>query len=640
MKLVKAKIINYRSIENVNINFDYNTKIFVGLSETGKSNLLKALNTLSPLIKTTTRDIREDIESAEESYIEFLIRLDDPDKEEIRKIIQDKCFNVDYDNLLLNKEKKRITLDYFLDRDYIYKVDVIEGTKYFQYYKIDDDDYILNENVSFINGSETEPVDIFEGNIQFDQKTLYVPSNIYEFEQESKIEKATLSELNNFISGTIIEYLKSKKWNVLFWKYKEENILPSEIKTEDFVNNPNKCLPLKKLFELYGIKDIKKEYDLKKSTSRSNSFENLLNKISINATLYLKKKWKTMPKDTKIVINESGENLRISIEDSKNKYDMLDRSDGYKRLLSFLILISIDNTNSNLNNSLLLIDCPEAEIDIPGQKYLRDELIEIGKKNYVFYSTHSPYMIDSNNIFRHYIVTKEDEITNIKLGEEADYNDSAVLFNSLGTSLFENVNNINIAFEGWSDKQLYYSGQKLLSSPQKNKIKNIGICQLGGLKNVNAFAATWQLICRVKKYIIISDSDQTGLQYKKRFLEDHLNENVEWYTYADFFSDNLKLETAEDFVVANRIKNICDNYIENKEKYNAIELEKLKDKTMPNMYVIDNWLKQFNYNKEEFKTERNKIKESIFTGLKKSDVIPEYKNILEQIIGMTFKWKI
>ena len=637
MKLISANIVNYRSIEDINIDFEYNTKIFVGLSETGKSNLLKALNTLSSTVNTSTRDIREDIESADESYIEFLIRLDDDDKEKVKELINSKCYNLNSNSVLLKKTNKSIKLDYFLDRNYIYKINVIKGTKYYQYYTINEDKYTLNEKIRIIDASEEQPIILRESNITISQKTLCTFDENIILEDETKILQPTISDINEFISNIIIDYLKSQKWNVLFWKYEEKNILPPEIKTEDFVNNPEICMPLKKIFELYGINDIKKEYEMKKSTSRSNSFENLLSKISKNATDYLRKKWKTMPKNTEIIITESGENIRIAIKDSKNKYDMLDRSDGYKRLLSFLILISIDNTNCILKNSILLIDCPEAEIDIPGQKYLRDELIEIGRNNYVFYSTHSPYMIDSDNIFRHYIVTKTDEITNIELGEEANYNDSSILFNALGTSLFENVSDLNIAFEGWSDKQLYYVGRKLLTPSQKKKIESIGICQLGGLRNANAFAATWQLICRVKKYIIISDSDSTGIQSKKRFLEEHLNENVDWFTYSDLVSDQLNIETAEDFITPSHIKSVCDKYIEGSDDYSMIDIEKLQDITKPNMYVIDEWLKQFNYNKETLKTERNKIKELVFINLKKNDIIPEYKQILEKIIEISLR---
>ncbi len=339
-----------------------------------------------------------------------------------------------------------------------------------------------------------------------------------------------------------------------------------------------------------------------------------------------------MPDDTELIISESGENLRILIKDSRNKFDMLDRSDGFKRLLTFLILISIDNSTNVLKNSLLLIDCPEAEIDIPGQKYLRDELIQIGKSNYVFYSTHSPYMIDSNNIFRHYVVTKKEEVTHIKLGEEANYNDSSILFNALGTSLLENVSDYNITFEGWTDKQLYNAGLKKLTSAQRKKLEKVGICQLGGLRNANSFAAVWQLICRTKKYIIISDSDDTANQIKKNFLEEHLNENIEWYTYKDLLPSNDYIITAEDFISSTKIKSVCDKYIDNKDKYNPISIEKLQDSNTPNMKVLDEWLKQFNYKKDELHTERNKIKEQIFTNLKKTDIKEDYCDLLKTII--------
>lgn len=634
MKLISARIQNYRSIEDINISFENNTKIFVGLSETGKSNLLKALNTLSSSCEINKRDIREDIDSTKSSNIKFFIILEDDDKKTIKEQIEKCCFNLNMKKILMNAEGENLGIEYFLNRKYIYSVDVSSGKRLYTYYEINNEKYKLNDKIKFIDATEQSPVKILNGDILIKNKVIYFISDDPFVEDETKIKDANLDEINAFISNIILEYIKNYKWNVLFWKYDEKNILPSEINTEEFVNNPDSCIPLKKLFELYGIKDIKKEYDLKKSTGRANSFDNLLEKISKNTTDYLRKKWKSMSKDTKVTISESGPNIRISIKDSKNKFDMLDRSDGYKRLLTFLILISIDNTNSVLRNSLLLIDCPEAEIDIPGQRYLRDELIEIGKNNYVFYSTHSPYMVDSSNIFRHYIVTKNNEITNITLGEEANYNDSAILFNALGTSMFENVNELNIAFEGWSDKQLYYAGQKLLSVSDKKELSDIGICQLGGLRNANAFAATWELVCKIKKYKIISDSDEPGLQQKKKFLEEHLNENVEWLTYSDLVKTSKKIETAEDFIVHSKIKKICDAYISDKDDAIPISIEKLKDSNVPNMVLIDNWIKQFGYDKETLRSEKNKIKEAIFTDLKKEDIVEEYVEVLKEIIKL------
>ena len=48
MELVNVEINNYRSIEKLKLDFEKNTKVFIGVSETVKSNLLKALNVISP----------------------------------------------------------------------------------------------------------------------------------------------------------------------------------------------------------------------------------------------------------------------------------------------------------------------------------------------------------------------------------------------------------------------------------------------------------------------------------------------------------------------------------------------------------------------------------------------------------------
>lgn len=52
MKLSKVCIKNYRSIESIDLEIDgYGCKVFVGINEAGKSNILKALRLLSPVEK-------------------------------------------------------------------------------------------------------------------------------------------------------------------------------------------------------------------------------------------------------------------------------------------------------------------------------------------------------------------------------------------------------------------------------------------------------------------------------------------------------------------------------------------------------------------------------------------------------------
>lgn len=633
MKLLKAKIENYRSIKDITIDFEYSTKIFVGLSETGKSNILKALFTLKQSQKTSARDIREEVGSSDNSFIKFTFQLENEDKKLVLELINERLYGGNINDILIDN-KKKVNVMFFLERNYLYYVDVKKDVKYNRYYLLKGKNFSINNEYCFITGTNDNPIEIIDNDddtntFKITNKVI-VNKNIFNIGLATP-EEITPEKLNTYLSDIVAGYFKSNEFNVLFWKYDESNILPSEINTEEFVKNPDKCVPLRKIFELYGITDIKKEYDSRKSTTRANSFDNLLTKISKNVTSYFRKKWVTMPKDTQIIISESGDNMRISIKDSENKFDMSDRSDGYKRLISFIIMISIDNTQSKLKNSLLLIDCPEAEIDVPSQKYLKDELIEIGKNNYVFYSTHSPYMLDSGNIYRHYLVEKQKEITTIKIGEEANYNDSAILFNSLGASLFENVNDTNLAFEGWSDKQLFNCGLSMLTDSVKSKLKHLGVCQLGGLRNATTFASTWELVCRVKKYVIISDDDEPAKQHKKTFFEERMNENIEWIMYSELLATTRKIETAEDFLQPSHIKKVCDEYIKNKDNSTEINFTLLSDDNKSKMAIIEMWLKQFEYDKETYKTEKNKIKSSLFTNLTKAKLREDYKDVLISI---------
>jgi recombinational DNA repair ATPase RecF len=59
MKLKHVTIHNYRSIKHLDLKFDPKCRILVGINESGKTNILHALNLLDPKAATTRRDLRE-----------------------------------------------------------------------------------------------------------------------------------------------------------------------------------------------------------------------------------------------------------------------------------------------------------------------------------------------------------------------------------------------------------------------------------------------------------------------------------------------------------------------------------------------------------------------------------------------------
>jgi len=59
MRLKYARIVNFRSIHDVRIDFDPTCRILVGINESGKSNILRALSMIGSEFPLTAEDIRE-----------------------------------------------------------------------------------------------------------------------------------------------------------------------------------------------------------------------------------------------------------------------------------------------------------------------------------------------------------------------------------------------------------------------------------------------------------------------------------------------------------------------------------------------------------------------------------------------------
>lgn len=74
MKLEKIKIVNFRSIKDLELDFYNNSRVLVGINEAGKSNILKAAALLADDIEIQSDDVRQESyeeECVEESFVEF-----------------------------------------------------------------------------------------------------------------------------------------------------------------------------------------------------------------------------------------------------------------------------------------------------------------------------------------------------------------------------------------------------------------------------------------------------------------------------------------------------------------------------------------------------------------------------------------
>lgn len=618
MELRNVDIKNFKSIENINLNLEKDCKILVGLSESGKTNLLSALRTLDSSITVDQTFVKEGTRKEKEALIDFELCFTEKEK----KIILEELKNIskNLDDLVL-KDGEKIGLMDFIDNRLVYRVDIRNNTRKYLYYTYNKSKkYTLNTDYSYINANTSKKVIIKKTSdaSEIELDTFTVISN-KEFACEIQNE---INELYDLLEKSVIEIVKNRNFEipkVLYWEYDDKYLLPADVNIEEFMNNSNICIPLKNMFELCNITNIKEEYDDKKAMGES-SFQNLLDDISDTVDVYLKKIWKSMPKDTKIVLQEVGEKIKIRIKDTKNTYSASKRSDGFKRIVTFLLMLSIDNKNNALMNTLILIDEPDSKIDIPGQEYLRDELINIGKNNYVIYSTHSTDMIDNNNIDRHIIIKKEKESSTIELANDDNYMDVATLYRALGMNVYSVINEHNLVFEGWSDQLVFelYNGKKNIN------FKNIGVTHLSGITKVNLYAEFWGLLS--KKYYIISDSDAIALQMKDSFTENRYS--GKWLTYGEL--SNNKIVTLEDFITNDKILKTAKAF-KTANNFSSDLVEENLKVSDSKANSVEKWIILNNGNKD-VKNMMKKFKSLLYSSLKKSDITSEYGEFIKKLI--------
>ena len=380
------------------------------------------------------------------------------------------------------------------------------------------------------------------------------------YEEDGDLEEVSIGDVHSIIGSEVCNLVVGSLPKCIVWTYAESNILPNEVDIEAFSSDPDTCEPLRNIFYLGGYDDIKKT--ITDAQSKTNGIRNLLKKLSSNATSHLNSVW---PEYKSISINliENGDYIDMGIEDKFNIYSLSRRSDGFKRFITFLLMISAKVKADYLSNTIILIDEPDIGLHPTGVQFLRKELEKISKNNVLVVSSHSIFMIDKERIDRHLIVKKEDEITNVTIGSVSDILDEEVLYRALGFSFVDLLKRKNIVFEGWRDKHAFqrWLRSASVSSATKSEWKDIGMMHALGAKDVARVSSLLEGFGR--EYFILTDSDKPSLDWKKRFEGDG-----KWLTYHDLGFDDK--ETIEDFIDSSYINKMISKVLQN-EQINADE---------------------------------------------------------------------
>ncbi|ACU60965.1 ATP-dependent nuclease [Chitinophaga pinensis] len=575
MILEEISIQNFRSIKDETITFPHNCLILLGKNEAGKTNVLKAIAALFNLYKVSGKDKRKRL--GNEVLTDFFVRAVFKLTEEDFTKVEESFFQTysGIENIVFVKE---ISIrDYIKAMFYnlLINVNIRDNASPQFSYWTNSSEYVKLKHPLFINGN----------NISFDIG----------------------SEFN--LSRSIFEIVKGlyneNPINCHYWQYNDSYLLPSAVNIDNFISNPSTCKALENIFALCGRENIKKEFET--AMSEDGDYLNLLEQLSQKVSTTFQKIWKDF-KNTSIQILPNGDEMLIKVVE-KAKYNFEDRSDGFKKFISILLMLSTQSrANKMLDNDIILIDEPDQSLYPTSAQYLKNELIEISKKSKIIYSTHSQYMIDSEVIGRHIIVEKNDDITSLKKNiSNAPFASDELLRRAVGVSIFECLKAKNIVFEGYLDKALFSFYCK--SFNLEKVFSTYGQVYLNGIAGAETLVQILNLAD--KKFVIVADSDETSNNKRADFTKNYPDFQNRWLAYADICK---KVSTMEDFLTS--------SHIENQFKKHGY------------IYTYDS-SKNANYNIEKAvnkdKELKQKFKKILIDTAKKSDIETEYKLYLDAL---------
>lgn len=623
MQLDRVEIRNYRSIQNLTIKFDKNCIILVGANESGKSNILKALSLLKNDVTSTIDDVRDplpDENQDAEKYVRFIFKLDEREIDDLYEYTIKLFYGINESESFMKNQKKSYSFKSFckIKNEGLYIVNLETTNKRLSHWSLID--FNLSgaiKKLVFPPGTTPTAINLKDEVIALN-KYKYINIESIKDISSTFITDSTAVEINQEFGIFIQELVLRELPKTIFWEYNDKNLLPGRIELAQFKENADTSIPLKNMFLLAGINNIKKT--ITEAESKKNGMRNMLNKVATITSKHINSAWKET-KDISLSLAQNGNFIEAGIQDTYNVYDFARRSEGFKRFVTFLLMISAEDRNQNLSNALILIDEPDLGLHPSGIRNLREELLKISEHNKVVISTHSINMIDKENIDIHKIVKKQNEITIMNETKNSELTDEEVLYNALGFSLFEMLNENNIIFEGWRDKEFF---RKCLNKfKAQNEFNHFGFCHAAGTKDIEAKSGLIELLGR--EFLIVSDSDKPAIEKKKSSGYKH-----KWLMYSDICGNEY--ETMEDFINYEYLLKKFTITLKNHEQNESLNFT--MNHAKPVMEQFKNSLLSQGLTKDLIGIILNNFKEISLKDLKAKDIKDEYQKIISKILKL------
>lgn len=626
MNLDRVTIVQFRSIEQADIQFTHSARGLVGVNEAGKSNLLRALSMLSSDVSPEMDDVREPSpwqDPVDKSYVAFAFTFTPDEADDVLTTNQGRILVDSLDTPLFRIGGKDVTPRTMLtDLETLYWVDILQRKKHATHWSLSKDALIAK---GWKSPSANCPPDYtvkLASGVEYKLKSaslIYAPS--FPTIPSTYLADAPVLDAWAVRGDLARKFLTANLPKCLYWSYDPKFLLPGRIHIEQFQGSPEACIPLKHMFALTGIKDIKQQ--IATARSRPNGLANLLRRVSERASKHISEVWHEH-NDIRISLQPNGEYIDASIQDAHNQYDLARRSDGFKRFVTFLLMVSAQDRTDSLSGALLLLDDPDVGLHPSGSRYLLKELLRISENNKVVYASHSIFMIDTEVPERHLIVRKRKEVTSVSDVADSDILDEEVLYNALNFSAFEVLKAENILFEGWRDKKFF---QRAMSAPKglnpgvMKRLQSVGVCHCRGVNEISRLSSIVELANR--KCVIVSDGDAAARQQQKNY-----NGDAPWVRYDE--ACELVPVTVEDFVKSSLFNKIVANWTSTLELPKNVAVPSDLD-SVGRLGRLTAWLRASGLSSDEIKSAMEALKGVVLDAVTPDDIRSEYYDALAYI---------
>lgn len=218
----------------------------------------------------------------------------------------------------------------------------------------------------------------------------------------------------------------------------------------------------------------------------------------------------------KIRYHADGDYFRIWIADDRRpdvEIELEARSKGFQWFFSFYLVFLVESDEGH-KDAILLLDEPGVSLHPTAQQELLGFFERLAEKNQVVYTTHSPFLVDGEHIYRVRPVT-EDNTGHSRISADTWPKDRETIFPLQAAAGYAMVRGLfkhkkNVLVEGMCD---YYYLHALNQQCRTNQITSLSedvyITPCGGTKLVGHLAALF--LGQEVRPLILLDADQAGL---------------------------------------------------------------------------------------------------------------------------------